>query len=60
MSKFVYKKITKLIRINSELHRVLKVAAAREGLTLKALIENFLNSSTHLKNFTDTNSNENK
>ena len=41
-SKLIYKNNTSLIRIDSELHKLLKIKAAREKTTLKSLIEGFL------------------
>lgn len=42
MSKLINKEITKLVRINSELHRILKIIAAHDSKTLKELAEDQL------------------
>lgn len=42
MSKFVDKKLTKQIRIDSGLHQLLKVKAAKSGMSIKTLLEGFL------------------
>jgi len=59
MSKFVYKR-TKLVRIDSRLHSILKVSAARKGISLKDLIQSFLIPSPDLKKSHQNNLNEDK
>ncbi|MBI3366524.1 hypothetical protein HY041_02760 [Candidatus Roizmanbacteria bacterium] len=41
-SKQVYQRQTKLVRIDAELCRMLKIKAATEGTTIRALIESTL------------------
>jgi len=41
-SKLIYKNSTKLIRIDAEIHRLLKVKASRSKMTIKELVETYL------------------
>ena len=41
MSQLVYKK-TKQIRIDSELHRLLKTSASQKGKSIKELVEKYI------------------
>ncbi len=42
MSRQIDKKTTKQVRVDSGLHKILKVMAAEEGRTLKSLLEECL------------------
>lgn len=42
MQKRQSDKTTKQIRINTEIHRMLKIQAAKEGRTLKSLLDELL------------------
>lgn len=52
MSKQIYIIKTKLVRIDSGYHKLLKLEAARRGISIKQLLEGFLAESLEVKNAT--------
>lgn len=49
-SKLIYQRQTKLIRVDAELHRLLKIKASKDSTTIRELLEGYIVEVLHQEN----------